>query len=310
MDIGRREFLGCGLGLVATSALPASVAVGWERLVLAYQHVHIGLPEPFSVLHISDTHLTAAYPHEPEIKRTLSRERTLAFGSQQELSLSMSLAWAKRNVDCVVHTGDLIDWQSEANLDLARKYLGDISLAAVGNHEYSPSMSRDGVRDTGDDAQRAKTSAALARAFPFPLDFRAQTVRGVNFVMVDDVFGTVTAEQVRRFEAEVRKGLPIILCMHVPFYTDEIWRASCKFWSGRNRKYRAAALPDPYGDCKRQREDAVTRDFIAALRQEKLLRGILAGHLHIAVQERFSPTAVQYVVGGNFLFHGQEILLT
>jgi hypothetical protein len=29
--------------------------------------------------------------------------------------------------------------------------------------------------------------------------------------------------------------------------------------------------------------------------------------LHITAQDRFSPTATQYVVGGNFLFHGQEV---
>ena len=56
--------------------------------------------------------------------------------------------------------------------------------------------------------------------------------------------------------------------------------------------------------------DVVTRDFIASLRREPLLKAILAGHLHITVQDRFSPTAMQYVVGGNFMFHGQEVLFT
>ena len=54
----------------------------------------------------------------------------------------------------------------------------------------------------------------------------------------------------------------------------------------------------------------MTRDFIAYLKGGKLLKGILAGHLHITVQERFSPTAVQYVVGGNFLHHGQQVFFT
>ena len=35
---------------------------------------------------------------------------------------------------------------------------------------------------------------------------------------------------------------------------------------------------------------------------------ILAGHLHFTAEERFSPTAMQYVVGGNFMFHGREVL--
>ena len=33
-----------------------------------------------------------------------------------------------------------------------------------------------------------------------------------------------------------------------------------------------------------------------------------AGHLHITVEEQFSPTARQYVVAGNFLLHGREVL--
>ncbi len=33
---------------------------------------------------------------------------------------------------------------------------------------------------------------------------------------------------------------------------------------------------------------------------------ILAGHEHFTMQDRFSPTATEYVVGGNFFFHGEE----
>ena len=57
-----------------------------------------------------------------------------------------------------------------------------------------------------------------------------------------------------------------------------------------------------------QQEDPVTREFIEYLRHEPLLKAILAGHEHITIQDRFSPIAMEYVVGGNFLFCGQEVL--
>ena len=57
-----------------------------------------------------------------------------------------------------------------------------------------------------------------------------------------------------------------------------------------------------------QKEDKTTREFISYLKQEPLLKAILAGHLHITVEEQFSPTARQYVVAGNFLLHGREVL--
>jgi hypothetical protein len=47
----------------------------FERLTICYATVEIGLKKPFSVLHISDTHLTAAYPHENQKKLTLNERR-------------------------------------------------------------------------------------------------------------------------------------------------------------------------------------------------------------------------------------------
>ena len=320
--MNRRQFLGGIGGLVATAALPGytgptvfSRRGKYERLVLAYQHIAAGATKPFSILHISDTHLTAAYGHEPDVKQELKRVRTETFGGRQEEAFRDSLAWAKLNTDYVLHTGDLIDWQSEANLDLVRRHFGDIALGTMGNHEYSPSMWLGAEKETRDAAWRAKSAATLASAYPFDLSFHAQTVNGVNFVMIDDVFGTVTERQVGLFAAEAKKGLPIILCMHVPFFTPEIWRVHAKYWvyadwKAPGSKFTSAAIPQPWGDYKAQQEDKVTREFIAYLKSERLLKGILAGHLHITVQERFSPTAMQYVVGGNFMFHGQEVLFT
>jgi hypothetical protein len=51
-------------------------------------------------------------------------------------------------------------------------------------------------------------------------------------------------------------------------------------------------------------------DFAAYLKAQPLLKGILAGHLHIDIQDRFSPTAMEFLVGGNFLFHGEEITIS
>ena len=141
----RRAFIkrvaGAGI-LIATSQLPALAEDNpavfpkrgkYERLSLSYATVNIGLENPFSVLHISDTHLTAAYEQETEKKQQLHSNRTTTFGGRQEEALRDSLAWAKQHVDYVVHTGDLIDWQSEANFDLVKKFFGEGVIGSVGN---------------------------------------------------------------------------------------------------------------------------------------------------------------------------------
>ena len=322
----RRDFLAgmCGVGSVmATAGLPAwgdeenffPNRGQYERLVLNYVHLRIGLPKPFSVLHISDTHLAEAYPDEPKVKLEQRLNRMRCFGGRQEEALCDSLAWAKENADYVVHTGDLIDWQSRANFDLVKKYFGPNMIGSMGNHEYSPTMGRDGIKETCDEAFRSLSREKLSEVYPFDISFQATVINGVNFVTLDDVYGTVTDEQVRRFRAEAEKGLPIVLCMHVPFMSDEIEIASNKFWMGgqwnrKSMKFTSAAVPEVRGARKVQMMDPVTRDFIAYLKTEPLLKAILAGHLHFTMKDDFSPTAKQYLVGGNFMFHGQEILFS
>lgn len=318
MDFTRRRFLQATGGLVAASSLPAladdpsvfPARGGYERLVLAYQRIDAGATAPFSILHISDTHLTAAYPNEADAadKAKSMKRRTRTFGGRQEEALRDSLAWAKKHVDYVLHTGDLIDWQSDANFDLVRKYYGPEVFGSVGNHEFYTYLP--GEKHTWQEPFKERSWGLLKAKYPVDPRFSSKVVNGVNFVCVDDVFGTVQPDQVEMFHTESKKGLPIVLCMHVPFFTGFIWQAHERFWRGAGRFSAAGVAPEAKGDFKRQLDDATTRDFIAYLKTERLLKGILAGHLHISVQERFSPTAVQYVVGGNFMFHGQEILFT
>ncbi len=326
--MNRRDFIstiGAAGGLFAASGLSAGITEDrtpaetydyfkrrnpHERLSLAYRHVKIGLEKPFSILHISDTHLCDVYAHEPENKRSFAKLRTTTFGGYMEEALRDSLAWAKNNVDAVLHTGDLIDFQTEANYDLVKKYFGESPnlFGCAGNHEYQRRLEGEAIRNTTE--YNDLSAAELRKVFPFDLKLQSTVVGGVNFVSIEQTYGFVTKEQVERFHAEVKKGLPIVLCMHVPFMTDEIWRANRKFWAGCGRKYRSADLDAARGDYKRQLEDPVTSSFIAYLRKEPLLKAICAGHLHITVDDQFSPTAREFLVAGNFLFHGQEILFT
>ncbi len=315
----RRSFLKrmAGMGaLVATSQLPALAEDDptlfpkrgrFERLALNYGTVNIGLEKPFSILHISDTHLTAVYPNEDEKKQQLHKIRTTTFGGRQEEALRDSLDWARQHVDYVVHTGDLIDWQSEANFDLVKKYFGEGVVGCLGNHEFSQHMWLSEPKETGTEQYKDLTRKKLQEVFPYDIELQSQVVGGVNFVTLDDVYGYVTERQVELFRKEVKKGLPIVLCMHVPFHTENIWRADIRFWHDEKSRFRNVA-PDPSGEYKRQQDDPVTSAFIAYLKTEPLLKAILAGHLHITIQDQFSPTATEYVVGGNFLFHGEEIL--
>ncbi len=307
--------MGAG-ALIATSKLPALAEDNpsvfpqrgqYERMSISYAIVNIGLEHPFSVLHISDTHLSAAYEGENEKKQQLREQRTTTFGGRQEEALRDALAWAKQHVDYIVHTGDLIDWQSEANFDLVRKYFGEGMLGTMGNHEFTPDMWLSDPKEEKTEAFKDLTRSKLQEVYPFDISFQSQVVHGVNFITLDDVYGYVTAHQLSRFKEEAKKGLPMVLCMHVPFFTDNIWWVTMRFWRDEGpMNYRG--LPAINGEYQLQKEDPVTSDFIAYLRQEPLLRCILAGHEHLTFEDQFSPTCREYLVAGNFLFHGREVL--
>jgi len=317
MDLSRRDFMLGGAafgGLVATAGLPAFAGDHrlfpsrgrWERLSIVSQHVKAGATKPFTILHISDTHLTAAYPDEPLDVRNRAKNRSKTFGGLQEEALRDSLAWAKKHVDYVVHTGDMIDFQSSANFDLVRKYYGEGGAAIIGslgNHEYYHGQKKE------TEETKSETRELVSAAFPFDTSFQSTVVNGVNFVTLDNVYGAVTRRQVECFTAEVEKGLPIVLCMHCPIQTENISRAGQRYWQKDDMK----AVPDMSNfqkGWKRDGKHSVTRDFYAYLEAQPLLKAVLAGHIHVTVADRFSPSAVEYVVGGNFLFHGQEITIT
>lgn len=303
--LSRRDFFrgAAASAIIATSRLPAQAEVSAAanapyrrgRLSVVYQHVKAGATKPFSVLHISDTHLTAAYQSEGEKFCRFMDRRTKTFGGMQEESLAVSIDYAKQNTDYLVHTGDLIDFPGEANFDLVRKYFGSANglIGAIGNHDYFHGK---------DEQRRIDTFRQARESFPFDLTFSSTVVNGVNFVTLDNSFGLISEAQATRFEVEVKKGLPIILCAHLPMFSlPNIWAAATK--SGK-------AFRDPAEWVEPQSHDSLTREFKRRLKSEPLLKAMLAGHYHFTVQDRISPTAVQYAVGGNFMFIGQEIMIT
>ena len=300
--LSRRGFLGGPAALFAASSLPAiakpepgRAESRRGRLSPIYVHVKAGAEKPFSALHISDTHLTAAYPSDDEKYRRFMERRTKTFGGMQEEALAVSIDYAKRNNDWLVHTGDLIDFPGKANFDLVRKYFGTSGglVGAIGNHDYFH----------GKDLQRrADTFKEAQSAFPFALEFSSTVVNGVNFVALDNSIGPVSDRQLELFEAEAKKGLPIILCAHCPVFSlPNLWAASAKH--GR-------MFPSPEKWTGVQNVTQRTKDFRKRLENEPLLKAVLCGHVHFTVQDRISPTAVQYVVGGNFMFAGQEVMIT
>ncbi|MBQ6953896.1 MAG: metallophosphoesterase [Bacteroidales bacterium] len=273
--------------------------------------LEIGLEKPFDVLHVSDTHIARADNRDDErkIKLAASRSRWMNAG---EHYLDEAIRIARENGMYLMHTGDMHDFVSEANLDCDAKHMmeGDWFVCA-GNHEYSKYVGE--ARE--DEAYKADSYEAVRDAFPNDLSFASRVIGGVNFVAVDDVYYNFTDRQLELMKAEVAKGLPIILLIHVPLYTPEYYKdemermeGRCAYLTGVPLELTETYEPGvtyPAGEEWRyrkvqQRSDEPTLRFIAWLKEQPLLKGILCGHMHRFFEDRFSSTAIQYTVGATY----------
>ena len=295
--LDRRGFLSAGLAFAASSAV-LDASGGWP-VDIVYSRLDIGASRPFTLFHISDTHLSMAGEDEGQRLRELAKLRSDSFGGCQLEALRDSISWARaRHTDMVVHTGDLMDFQSAANASAVKEVFAGMSFGCVGNHEWiSDPLAREG-------GETKTLPASIAGSFPFGAEFDSQVRFGVNFVSMDDSHYRFTERQAARFEAEVRKRLPIVLLLHVPIYTPGTFAAALNFWG-----VAAEILGAPSSELARykserhrveQTPDAVTAAFVERLRREPLLKAVLAGHEHFSVDDRFSETARQFVTGASF----------
>ena len=324
MDISRRSFMMMGAAAAVVPSVrgaektekKAPVALGGplgkegsallKKAKFTPLEIAVGAETPFKAIHCSDTHLNLMDVSDligAKVEQDLAMYEGRRTQHNPIAPFAACVLRARLLKAPLLHTGDVCDLGTEANFDLVQRYFGEWKVfGCVGNHEFEVG----GKSAYGDPG---KIRPELAKYFPFDPSFSARIVNGVNFVCLDNVFGGVTERQVAQFAAEEAKGLPIVLAMHVPFFTPFILTAKEKFW--RNVRGFDGKVPEPRrGDHKVQLEDPVTRAFIAHLKEQPLLKAILTGHLHIDIAERFSPTAMQYVVGGNYLFHASEILFT
>ena len=136
-------------------------------------------------------------------------------------------------------------------------------------------------------------------------------MNGINFVAIDDVYYNVTESQHELFRKEVEKGLPIILMCHVPFYLPGLCAdqqrgnvANCAYVTGAPLEITSKYNPSR---AEQQKTDGPTGAFVAWLKDQKLLKGILCGHLHKFHEERFSATAMQYVCSATYRGEVQRV---
>lgn len=319
MDISRRNFL-LGAGALGTCACLADevrkplrvspIREGGvdEVLKLTKMEIRVGAKTPFKALHFSDTHLNFwdvrdFFGNGP--RERFFEERWVRF-PQALNSFYATLDYAERNGLMMLHTGDLIDWNTRGNLNVVRRNLrGADFFYALGNHEYHSSQGKFPALTS------AEARAAVRKTVGNDLTVASRIVNGVNIVAFDNGETLLRPETIAGVKAEFAKGLPVVLMCHIPpTYTPKFLENSNRMRAQILRgqgvgEAEIAALP--YPKPIEPRYDGKTAAFYAWLREQGLLKAVLCGHTHVEERDRFSETADMIVAGGNYEGCGYEI---
>ena len=257
----------------------------------------LGAEKPFRLLHISDTHLCLADERDNERKNKLAEARKNVFGDGED-ALAWSIEKAKELDALLVHTGDLLDFVSAANIDAAKKFTDENDcFFAAGNHEFSQYVGE----AWEDKAYRDQSLDRVQAAFKNDIRFCSRVENGINLVAIDNSYYRFEQEQLDALKAEVQRGLPILLFMHNPMHTDEFYNYRRKVQGVQIAYFTGtpAKMMSDYDDhrFRQQCPDEITAEAADYIANEPMIRAIFAGHLHFSHETPYFGR-MQYVTGG------------
>ncbi len=273
--------------------------------------IQIGLKEKIRALHVSDSHLLFSDGRDCKPKYDIAMRR---WGEYVYTNVGRNITYlldalicAKEENFLFLHTGDLIDFYSPANKEAAERFMklsGVDYFMTVGNHEF-----------TNYSGQHPEAKEEIKEAKENVPDIFAnskgcvasQIIGGVNFVAMDNNSGNhFPEESLELFEAEVKKGLPIVLMVHVPIFMPEL--ADMLIAEGEGKTISCCAVPDDY-PVRHAVADEFTFKFVERLKSEPLLKAVLAGHVHAhkSFRGELAPGITQLVVGGGYYGCGTVI---
>ena len=323
----RRDFIGFGFGTLAAGVLSAYGEQGREiwyarepqgeaalqMPIMKGFHptrleIEVGARKPFSLLHISDSHLALmnardlAKADETELRWYESRRKAFA---NAETGLAAALVYAKAKKLPILHTGDLVDYMSDANVREAQRDLeGRDVLYAIGNHEHC------GTPHPGPGRKElAAARAQLEPYFPNRFTVCSRVMNGVNFVAFDNV--GMCADLVERefaaIRAEFAKGLPVVLAYHIPFYTEAL-ADGLMASTGYKPQKRSDINEGWLAACPGKPALEINARLRKWLPEQKNLKALLCGHMHEESQVDFTDRVRQYVCGATFKGDAYEIV--
>ena len=257
----------------------------------------VGAREPFTLLHAGDTHLTRADERDGERKVVLAEKRARVFPNAETYFKELGEMQAAEGCP-IVHSGDLIDFVSEKNLEAVREFTAahDCFMSA-GNHEFSLYVGE----AFEDAAYRNQSLEKVQAVFDNDIRMASREINSVKLIALDNGYYRFEKEQLEFLKEQCAEHLPVILIMHTPLYTPALHsfmmnerKAGCGYLCGTPEAEMGAYTEHRF---VQQRPDEVTLETCKYIEDSTEIRCLLTGHIHVDVFCPLTNGKPQYAIG-------------
>ena len=247
-----------------------------------------GLTREYTLLHVTDTHLTLSYDEElksaDRIKEheELNANFTAVTGVRPSDRFPYFMRYAEAiGADRIAATGDIVSYASQMNVDVAfGEYLEGCSVPytyCFGNHDWS-------FRDnyTGRSARLRWGDPRFSQYMGGDTYYEQVDMGDFILISVDDSTDTfwdvVTGNNSAEYYLDLFKeanatGKPIILMFHVPFWSETLEAPTRAAWGGRNILIGPESDLTGYGGVTKEMYEMISGG-------ETNVVAMLCGHLH------------------------------
>ncbi len=273
-----------------------------------------GLDKPFKVMFLSDTHFTVEdergkefYSYTKRMGGAAVEPVNYGISNGREKALLASLKKAREEqVELVVLGGDILNFPSLASVETLERIMKESGLKwayIAGNHDWHYEGENGVAADLRDKWEQRNLKPLYQGNHPL---FHSEILHGINFVLIDNSTHEITEDQLDFFKKQINKGLPVVLMMHIPLYSNGHnidYGCGHPDWNEAHDIYYKIERRNPW---PKNGHTKTTFDFCKLVWNSPCIIGVYAGHTHEEAVD-FCKGKLQYVSGANN--NNEEVLI-
>lgn len=266
-----------------------------------------GLAGDLTLLHLTDSHMSVGDDRDPAAAEHVEavgqrfRERTPGGVDPCQLFDEAIAAAVDRGVDGAALTGDIIHFPAHAGIDYIQSGIDRLGVPTVytqGNHDWHFPHLEWNEQTRADHYPRF---TGLSTAGDPACGSRE--VGGVRLIVLDNSTYQVSAAQVDFLRAELERGQPCLLFVHIPLYVESLVPPVMEKWKA------PIVMASPTGWTDETRKTWKTLDAtpstqacldLVTSEAAQNLAGVFCGHVHFSHDDELRPGCRQYVTAPGF----------